>query len=57
MSENVVITNSNLSCMDNRTVLKVLEGILTEAVKKGASDIHLKTSSYPIFRINGKIIR
>lgn len=57
MSEKLVITEDNLSCVDDGILLKKLEEILRSAVIKSASDVHLKTNSCPIFRIDGKIIR
>ena len=37
--------------------LAEFEMLLAEMIKHGASDLHLKTSSAPLFRINGKLIQ
>lgn len=35
----------------------VLDGLLKAVAKVGASDLHIKTFSVPIFRINGELVR
>ncbi len=42
--------------MKERRAMK-LNDVLKEGVEKGASDIHLKVGSVPLFRIDGEIVR
>jgi twitching motility protein PilT len=54
MSETAVQSNQSIQSNGQPSLI---EALLKTAVDKGASDIHLKVNTYPIFRIDGDIYR